>query len=539
MCVLRSITLAVAFVVSVQSAVQAQQARAPEGPVVTRQTTFEIPFSVSQDEQTGQQPIEVQLHMSPDGGATWRLYGRQHPTASRFQFRADRDGEYWFAVRTVDPVGHVSPQGPLQPELKVTVDTTPPALDLSAQTGPDGEIRVQWKSKDSDIPPNGFKLSYQPGEDRSWQPVATESPRRIVAPDGSDVTWGQYVWWPRTRTPSVQIQGELRDHAGNWTVIHRKVSLSDRPPTDHTENKPIDSVPAHNAADVIQIRPDGSVDWPSEGYAEPARSSDAPQRSTTPPGDSQSGRATRGRVSTVSTTRVQGQETTTHAILPTDQTPLTSNSRRFNLEYDVESIGPSGVREVQLWATRDGGHSWKQWTVDQDRQSPAMVVVDADGDYGFRIVIKNGHGLAERPPQPGDEADVWVRVDSTEPRAELTSARYGTGVQSGQLQIHWTAIDTNLNDRSVSLRYSNNPSGPWRTIASDMPNTGRYDWLIDERVPPRFYLRLEVRDTAGNVAVHDLAEPISSHGLAPKGRIRKIRPIHDPRVGSYHIRARR
>ncbi len=34
-------------------------------------------------------------------------------------------------------------------------------------------------------------------------------------------------------------------------------------------------------------------------------------------------------------------------------------------------------------------------------------------------------------------------------------------------------------------------------MASGLENTGRYAWPIDSRTPPKFYLRLEVRDEAG------------------------------------------
>ena len=34
-----------------------------------------------------------------------------------------------------------------------------------------------------------------------------------------------------------------------------------------------------------------------------------------------------------------------------------------------------------------------------------------------------------------------------------------------------------------------------------LPKTGKYIWAITEKVPPKVYLKLTVRDIAGNVAV--------------------------------------
>jgi hypothetical protein len=206
-----------------------------------------------------------------------------------------------------------------------------------------------------------------------------------------------------------------------------------------------------------------------------------------------------------------------------------TNARSFQLEYDVESIGPSGVRRVELWQTRDGGQTWKPVAVDDDNRSPIVVEPAEEGVYGYRIVVQSGNGLAGRPPGPGDLAEIWIGVDWTEPTAELTSAIYGSGARAGELEIHWQAEDARLNERPVSLKFSDAPGGSWSTIASSLPNKGVYRWRVDGRVPPQIYLRLEVRDEAGNLAVHELERPIPNDGLVPRGTIRGIKPLEEAR----------
>ena len=42
---------------------------------------------------------------------------------------------------------------------------------------------------------------------------------------------------------------------------------------------------------------------------------------------------------------------------------------------------------------------------------------------------------------------------------------------------------------------------------------------------PQLYLRLEVRDEAGNVAVHETAQPVIIDQSRPTARLRGVRPV--------------
>jgi hypothetical protein len=212
-------------------------------------------------------------------------------------------------------------------------------------------------------------------------------------------------------------------------------------------------------------------------------------------------------------------------ILPPGERPRMINSRVFELEYDVDSVGPSGVGKVELWGTTDGGRSWRRFLVNNDGRSPLSVNVDEEGTYGFRMVVTNGAGLGGKPPAAGDPPDLVIGVDLTKPAARIVSARQGADSEAGQLIIAWQADDKMLAARPVSLLYSPNASGPWTTIASGLENSGRYAWPIDNRTPPQLFLRLEVRDEAGNIGVHELAEPVVIDQSRPTVRIRDVRPV--------------
>ena len=202
-----------------------------------------------------------------------------------------------------------------------------------------------------------------------------------------------------------------------------------------------------------------------------------------------------------------------------------TNSLQFQLDYELDAVGPRGVDEVQLWGTTDYGRTWTNWSLDDDRESPIEVEVEREGTYGFRVVIVGRNGLATPPPNPGEPADVWVAVDVTEPAVRITSAIYGEGIHAGELDIRWLASDDALGDRPITLMFSEQPAGKWTTIAAGLPNTGQYFWKVDRNVPQKIYLRLEVYDDAGNLGDHQLVEPVNTRGLIPKAIIRSVRPV--------------
>ncbi len=215
------------------------------------------------------------------------------------------------------------------------------------------------------------------------------------------------------------------------------------------------------------------------------------------------------------------------SLLPPGERPQMTNSTRFRLEYDVDAVGPSGVAEVQLWATADGGHTWRLWGTDEDLQSPFDVIVEEEGVFGFHVVVVGRNGMSGRRPRTGDLADIWVGVDTTPPTAELTSATYGDGANTGKLLISWRAADRYLDPRPVTLSFSESADGPWTVITSALPNTREFAWKADPQLPPSVYLRLEVRDEAGNLTVDQTSEPIHIEGMAPKARIRSVQPIDE------------
>jgi hypothetical protein len=187
-------------------------------------------------------------------------------------------------------------------------------------------------------------------------------------------------------------------------------------------------------------------------------------------------------------------------------------------------MGRWGVTKVELWGTRDGGRSWHNYARDDDNRSPLVATVDEEGLYGFRIVVESAGSVAQ-PPAAGQEPELWVAVDLRRPVIELTAIERGDGNLADHLLLHWRAADDNLEPRPISLFYSSRPAGPWSAIATNLENSGAYPWRVERHVPARFYLRLEARDTAGNLAAFQTREPIEFSPLAPGGQLLDAEPM--------------
>lgn len=492
------VTLLIGLSLSTAAQSESGQSISPSAPLVsTRQTLFSIPFRLDPPADPSQQAVEVHLFVSHDKGAHWQQYARANPNQKQIPFRTASDGEFWFAIRTLDQAKRLHPEKITLPGLRVIVDTTPPKMQLSSQCGQAGQINVQWQINENHPKPESLSIQYRLSPDGPWQAVALSENNYSI---NDNIEKGEVSWWPQPGSKEVQIRAEISDSAGNKSVSHMQVKID------------ADTAPKPNLA--------GTGNNNSE---KTERTVDRPFTT-----DSQSSGLSLGINPPIANRYQSSNETTTDPelrLLPSGERPRMINTRLFELDYDLESVGPSGISRVELWGTRDGGRSWRLFAVDDDNRSPISVSVDDDGIYGFRIVATSGAGLAEQPPKNGELPAIWVGVDLSKPNARIVSAEVSKNSDESKLTVCWEASDKMLADRPITLSFSANPNGPWTTIATGLENTGRYNWSIDSNVPPLIYIRLEARDEAGNLAVYDRKEPVALDQKRPSAKIREVRPV--------------
>jgi hypothetical protein len=563
-------------------------------PFVTKQSDVEIPFSVRAGTSPETEPTAVRVFVSWDQGKSWHFYDERRPEEGRFRFRARQDGEFWFATQTIDRSGRTDTPQPKAPQLRLVIDTQRPQLLVQAQVDSSGNVNLALSAADTALSATTLKVEYQDaaGTGGAWQLVEVRP-----AGAGPAKLTGQTTFRPSVTSPSINVRAEIADAAGNVAYHSQRLSLnppkpknpaglgnvpvpdpsatqwptavapaesgseqvripalvanpflgpgrlasgptspaSGQPPAPTSESLPPPTAPAE--ALLPPPAPPPTLNSPqSIGEGLPAPAADSiplpPAVTNSPESGPAFGAAPVNAPPAVAET-MPAPTPSEPVDTPTAQRPRLTNSRRFSLEYDVETVGPEGLQAVELWGTTDGGRTWVKWGADPDKQSPFEVEVNNEAIYGFRIVIVGRNGLATSSPRPGEAADIWVGVDLTRPAARLTSAAYGQGDASGKLDIRWEASDANLGSRAISLSIGERPSGPFSPLAAGLPNNGQYLWEFDPRSPRQIFLRLEVRDEAGNIAVDQLTDPIKVEGLEPKGRIREFNAGPEPIQGAF------
>lgn len=215
---------------------------------------------------------------------------------------------------------------------------------------------------------------------------------------------------------------------------------------------------------------------------------------------------------------VQNQQATgsSKRILPALQIV---NKKQIKIDYEVAKFGPSGLGSVEVYSTLDDGQTWtlaltENSLVSDSRsmmpvKASVVVPIAQEGvPVGYYVVVKSKAGLGKSPPIKSDIPHIRVEVDTTFPEAVLYSPQPEPG-QRDTLILTWKATDRNLSANPVVLEWSEKRDGPWNPIGSgELPNTGKYSWAIQPNVPASVYLKLMVKDSAGNIAVAQTQEPL-------------------------------
>jgi hypothetical protein len=206
-------------------------------------------------------------------------------------------------------------------------------------------------------------------------------------------------------------------------------------------------------------------------------------------------------------------------------------SRTFQLKFDLDNRGPSGVQRVEVWKIRPGG-SWQKCREHGDGASPIQLTVDLSGRWGFRLIPRNGVGLAERDPQPGDPPDIWVEVDDKRPDVKVTKVTVTPSSDGGYLTVYWMANDTFLRANPITISISPDGQRDWKPLAPDLPNTGNWSHKTDELnlgSAYQFYLKVSAIDEAGNAGEDQWRETVKVDLKIPRvSGVKVISPAASP-----------
>ncbi len=496
------------------SVLPSQAAPIPTEPSYTNHTRFRIPFHFRSQEMRRYGYREVQLYVSTDSGSRWVRTQTVSPDVQYFDFEAPGDGQYWFAVRTLDARNRLHPSGDtLEPGLKVVVDTVAPKLRVRLDSPAPGQVQLEWSAEDPHLDEESLVLEYMDAGQLQWQRVS-------VLPRAEGQTS-----WSVPNGGVVAVRGSVRDRAGNIGRAEHQIRVEPanaavpRPSIPDFRQPIASAEESHSLPDQFPHTVDnGEPSVPANPWPDRPK---APSLAARIPGE---------LVSDEPSARPEFAKGRYPAITSEDDAGATARrrvvrARRFQIDYRIDDVGPSGISSVELFITENNGLKWYRYGDDLDRQSPFEVQVPRDGTYGFILRARSGAGLAEPPPRPGDRPEIVVVVDRTPPKLRLLPFEQGQGSTLNRVRFRWHVEEAHPAEKAVSLQYATTPDGPWNPIVDWQPDTGQYVWTIGPELPPRMFVRVMVRDAAGNVSSAVTRDPILVDLNRPSARILDIEAV--------------
>src|SRR5262249_47879063 len=129
--------------------------------------------------------------------------------------------------------------------------------------------------------------------------------------------------------------------------------------------------------------------------------------------------------------------------------------------------------------------------------------------------------------------DMRLIVDVTAPTVKIFPAVADANAPDA-LVLQWEATDKNFTDDPITLEWCESLTGTWKPVATTVttdatsglrvtpkriPNTGKYSWHVPTGLPPRVYLKVTAKDSAGNTTEQVTRDPILIDLTKPRAKI--------------------
>lgn len=504
------------------------------------QRSFQIPIRF--DPQKRAELKELDLYVSHDRGQTWNLAGRAKPENEYFPFTANEDGPYWFTMAVVDARGRQEPADIKAAAVgqRILVDTTRPDIRIDVDRQAD-HVRVAWKITEEHPKPETLKLEYADSQDGPWTSVPIKP-----GPEGR----AEF-----SSASAAVVRMQMQDMAENQGVAIKAVSaagstagaappppavtpVGSPPPPPPPPPAPGDLTgpPANDHAHDVShwqdrgAGADSGSPTPLPPPPTPPAPNALPQPDPTPPAAGPPAAGPKGGNQVVAYSSSNGSgpvgagpdaPPAGHGEMPAVQIV---NRKQVRMEFDVGKFGPSGLGGVDVFITTDDGATWTKQKMDassagiqgvEARAGAARgwvtVTLASEGvTYGYTIVARSKAGLGKPDPRPGDMPQIRVELDATPPAATLFEPK-ADPERRDTLVLTWQAQDKHLTPAPITLEWSASlgPDAQWSPIGQpEMENSGSFSWQPGADVPPNVYLRMTVRDTAGNRSVAQTPKPV-------------------------------
>ena len=512
------------------------------------------------------------LYTSTDQGRNWTQAATITPDKDAFLFYAPSDGTYWLRVAQINRAGMQSPSDKElmvgQPNLIMVIDTMKPIIrSIKGQRDGD-DVYVKWDVQEDNPDPAGMRLEYQVKDavNGGWTPI----------PLPAATLQGQ-AKFRATSNQALVIRLTVSDLAKNQSYAEDVVAGTiaaaaynpptaavQPPPSVPERTLPVDiAIPKQPSGpmNVNALPPPPNVDPPPYKVLSPGGNSVAPPLpprevipgdkfiadSNVPPPPPKKAMpiepVTPPPPSGVQPPPVDAPQVPVKSAVPARK-PLPElmylNRHQVLLQYELKRVGPSGIGGIEGWLTKHDGDTWEPYAEVKDNNIEAVQgrqernfdfrdKDDApfpDGIYGLILVVKNRAGRG-RNPRPGDVPDMRVEIDTKIPHAKLGKP-VADPAHPDQVLFRWFAEDKNLSGAPVNLEYAEKIDGEWLPIQLNLENKGRYtnekfsgdfSWKVPANFPVQVFLRLRVRDKAGNESVAASRQPEYLDLTEPEGQI--------------------
>jgi hypothetical protein len=553
--------------------------------------SISIPVEYKKDRK---QIRQVLLYVARNGENTWYQEAAVTPDKDAFAYFAKDDGIYWFKMVIEDLKGNRDPADLTRdpPDLKMVFDTSAPQVRFTGARRTGEEVVVEWQAEDKFPNDAETKVHFRhtDGPKSQWQEVTlppnSRSGVKFACGTAEAVT---------VRVTAVDVAGNRTEATKDFPAAGGAAPPATRaaysPPTPPAPTSPPAPVTPVGGTGVggapAVVPPPTSLDPASPAAPGPAAPTGpapvvppappfvtpAPPAPPAPAAPAPTVPFTPSPAVPVNTSvnapaaqplaTVDPKAPPSGAVLPTQGGAVPAagagqptvevtraqviNYPRFDLGFDLEQRGPSGISRVDVWVTRDEGRTWNKWSQHDGKGGVVRVVLDVrentqlEGSYGFRLVPVSGAGLSEREPAPGDVPEMRVVLDLTAPQIDLYPPVPDPNAPD-TLVLQWKATDRNFGEEPIALEWGATPTGPWKPVALTgsepvvqataiaaptarrLANTGQYSWRVPAGVPAHVYLKATARDAAGNVKEVVTVKPIPVDLTKPRAKINGIVP---------------
>jgi cytochrome c-type biogenesis protein CcmH/NrfG len=186
-------------------------------------------------------------------------------------------------------------------------------------------------------------------------------------------------------------------------------------------------------------------------------------------------------------------------------TPRYLDSRRIILSFQTATATP--VESIELWASTDGGQSWREVEAGFSGASVVRFEAPADGRYAFYLVLVNSAGRSDEPPGSESRPHATVLVDTVAPTLQVHEAGLlRAGAEAPKLHVLLSLIEENLGDAGVRVFYRTGTDTRWSDGGPVPVIDGQLSWEPPTPAGPSIDIRVVATDLAGNQACEEISD---------------------------------